>query len=235
MKTIEEVKAALEGVCVSPSLLSCDFSRWAQELAAAEKAGARLIHWDIMDGHFVPNLTFGHPVIAKLRPHSELIFDVHLMIDDPVTYAPLMRKAGADIITMHLECPAFAGRPAAVRQTLSALREQGCAAGLAIKPATPVSEAFPFLDLCDMVTVMTVEPGFGGQAFLPGSMPKVMELRSEIRRRGLGCAIEVDGGVNGDTKFRCFEAGANVFVSGSYLFGHEDMAERIAGFYRMGR
>ena len=232
MKTIKEVKETLRGICVSPSLLSCDFSKWAEEIETAKESGANLIHWDIMDAHFVPNLTFGHPVVKKLRPHSDLIFDVHLMIDDPVTYAPKFREAGADIITMHIESPAF-DSPQKVTDILKGLKASGCAAGLVVKPKTKAEAIFPYLDLCDIVLVMTVEPGFGGQSFMAYMLPKIEQIKSEIIKRGLECAIEVDGGVDGETKDLCFKAGATAFVAGSYLFGKADMAERIKAFYAM--
>jgi len=232
MKTLREIKEVLKGICVSPSLLSCDFSKWAEEIAAAKAAGANLIHWDIMDAHFVPNLTFGHPVLKKLRPHSDLIFDVHLMIDDPVTYAPKFREAGADIITMHIESPAF-DSPQKITDTLKGLKDSGCAVGLVVKPKTPAEAIFPYLDLCDIILVMTVEPGFGGQSFMADMLPKIETLKSEIEKRGLDCALEVDGGVDGETKDLCFKAGATAFVAGSYLFGKPDMAERIKAFYAM--
>jgi ribulose-phosphate 3-epimerase len=232
MKTLREIKEVLKGICVSPSLLSCDFSKWAEEIAAAKAAGANLIHWDIMDAHFVPNLTFGHPVVKKLRPHSDLVFDVHLMIDDPVTYAPKFREAGADIITMHIESPAF-DSPEKITTTLKGLKDSGCAVGLVVKPKTPAEAIFPYLDLCDIILVMTVEPGFGGQSFMADMLPKIETLKSEIEKRALDCAIEVDGGVDGETKDLCFKAGATAFVAGSYLFGKPDMAERIKAFYAM--
>ncbi len=232
MKSLKEIKEVLKGICVSPSLLSCDFSRWAEEIETAKGSGANLIHWDIMDAHFVPNLTFGHPVVKKLRPHSDLIFDVHLMIDDPVTYAPKFREAGADIITMHIESPAF-DSPEKIATTLKGLKDSGCAVGLVVKPKTKAEAIFPYLDLCDIVLVMTVEPGFGGQSFMADMLPKIETLKSEIEKRGLDCAIEVDGGVDGETKDLCFKAGATAFVAGSYLFGKPDMAERIKAFYAM--
>jgi len=232
MKTLKEIKEVLKGICVSPSLLSCDFSKWAEEIESAKSAGANLIHWDIMDAHFVPNLTFGHPVLKKLRPHSDLIFDVHLMIDDPVTYAPKFREAGADIITMHIESPAF-DSPEKITTTLKGLKDSGCAVGLVVKPKTPAEAIFPYLDLCDIVLVMTVEPGFGGQSFMADMLPKIEKIKSEIGKRGLECAIEVDGGVDGETKELCYKAGATAFVAGSYLFGKPDMAERIKAFYAM--
>ena len=232
MKSLKEIKEVLKGICVSPSLLSCDFSKWAEEIASAKAAGANLIHWDIMDAHFVPNLTFGHPVVKKLRPHSDLVFDVHLMIDDPVTYAPKFREAGADIITMHIESPAF-DSPTKITDTLKGLKDSGCAVGLVVKPKTKAEAIFPYLDLCDIVLVMTVEPGFGGQSFMADMLPKIETLKSEVEKRGLDCAIEVDGGVDGETKDLCFKAGATAFVAGSYLFGKPDMSERIKAFYAM--
>ena len=232
MKSIKEIKETLRGICVSPSLLSCDFSKWAEEIETAKAAGANLIHWDIMDAHFVPNLTFGHPVLKKLRPKSDMIFDVHLMIDDPVTYAPKFREAGADIITMHIESPAFKDART-VTDTLTGLKNSGCAVGLVVKPKTKAEAIFPYLELCDIVLVMTVEPGFGGQSFMADMLPKIETLKNEIEKRALDCALEVDGGVDGETKDLCYKAGATAFVAGSYLFGKPDMAERIKAFYAM--
>ena len=232
MKSLKEIKEVLKGICVSPSLFCCDFYKRAEEIASAKAAGANLIHWDIMDAHFVPNLTFGHPVVKKLRPHSDLVFDVHLMIDDPVTYAPKFREAGADIITMHIESPAF-DSPEKITTTLKGLKDSGCAVGLVVKPKTKAEAIFPYLDLCDIVLVMTVEPGFGGQSFMADMLPKIETLKSEVEKRGLDCAIEVDGGVDGETKDLCFKAGATAFVAGSYLFGKPDMSERIKAFYAM--
>ena len=232
MKSLEEIKDELRNPCVSPSLLSCDFAKWAEEVKSAELAGANLIHWDVMDAHFVPNLTFGHPVVKKLRPHSSLIFDVHLMIDDPVTYAPKFREAGADVITMHLESPAFK-EAGSIEKTLKALRASGCAAGLAIKPKTEAAAVFPYLDFCDLILVMTVEPGFGGQSFMYDMLPKIAEVKKAILERKLDCALEVDGGVDGVTAPLCREAGANIYVAGSYLFGKPDMKARIEGLYKL--
>ena len=221
MKTIKEVKETLRGICVSPSLLSCDFSKWAEEIETAKESGANLIHWDIMDAHFVPNLTFGHPVVKKLRPHSDLIFDVHLMIDDPVAYAPKFREAGADIITMHIESPAF-DSPQKVTDTLKGLMASGCAAGLVVKPKTKAEAIFPYLDLCDIVLVMTVEPGFGGQSFMADQMPKVAEIRREILRRGLKIQLQTDGGIDARTSPVAASYGSNLQVAGTAVFRHPE-------------
>ena len=203
-------------IFVSPSLLSSDFSRLGEEAAVCKNAGADMIHIDVMDGHFVPNITLGAPIVKSLRKCSDLCFDVHLMISDPIKYVPDFIKAGADIITVHAESDG------STEEAVDMINAAGIKAGVAIKPKTPASEVFPYLDKLSMVLVMTVEPGFGGQSFMTDMMPKIREIRAEAEKRGRSLDIEVDGGITDKTLPVAYEAGANVFVAGSYFFGASD-------------
>lgn len=208
---------------ISPSILSCDYSRMGEEFENMKKCGADWLHIDVMDGHFVPNITLGAPIVKCMRKCSDLVFDVHLMISDPKKYIPDFVKAGADVITFHIESDS------PVEETIDLIKESGCVPALSVKPGTPVEEVFPYLDKLGMVLVMTVEPGFGGQSFMADMMPKVEKLRAEITRRGLAVDIQVDGGVSLKTVEQCAKAGANVLVAGSAVFGAEDPKEAISG------
>ena len=201
---------------VSPSILTCDFAHGAEELHFVERSGADMVHLDVMDGVFVPNLSFGPPVIAALRPHTDLFFDVHLMMQHPRRLIPAFIKAGSDLINIHLECADD------IAATLQEIRDAGKQAAITLKPVTPAEDAFPYLEMVDMVLVMTVEPGFGGQSFMADMMPKVTALRQEITRRGLNVSIQVDGGINAETAVTAAKAGADIAVIGSALFNAPD-------------
>lgn len=205
-------------VKVSPSILAADFANLERDVDMIRQTGADYVHVDVMDGLFVPNITIGIPVVAALSRVSRLPLDVHLMIDRPVRYVGEFVKAGASIVTAHLE----ADTPENIRRALETIRSLGGRAGLSLKPGTPAQAAFPFLELCDLVLVMTVEPGFGGQKFRGDMMPKLETISREVARRGLSAEVEVDGGVSLDTCETCVAHGADILVAGSAFFKAKD-------------
>ena len=211
---------------IAPSILSADFARLGEEVQAVARGGADYIHVDVMDGHFVPNLTIGPLVVEAVRKVTDLPLDVHLMIENPDRYIADFANAGADIITVHQEAVPH------LHRTVQLIKSLGKKAGVSINPATPASTLDVILDELDLVLVMTVNPGFGGQGFIASGLAKVAALRQEIDRRGLGVELEVDGGVKTDNIGRIAAAGANVFVAGSAVFGAADYAATIGELRR---
>ncbi len=203
---------------LAPSALSADFGKVAEQLSLLEKEGVSYLHLDVMDGMFVPNISFGIPVIKSLRKHSDMVFDVHLMIVEPERYIEAFRKAGADIINFHVEATKD---PAAV---IAQIKATGAKPAITIKPKTPVEDIKPYLQDVDMILVMTVEPGFGGQKFMYDMIPKIQQLAAWRKELGLSYDIQVDGGIARDTVRTALDAGANVIVAGSAVFEKEDIA-----------
>jgi len=208
---------------IAPSILSADFARLGDEVAAVEASGADLLHFDVMDNHYVPNLTIGPMVCASLRPHTKMLIDVHLMVKPVDRIIPDFAKAGADIISFHPEASRHVDR------TIALIKESGCKAGLVLNPATPLSCLDYTLDKLDLVLLMTVNPGFGGQQFIPSVLPKIAEVRKRIKASGRNVWLEVDGGVKIDNIAEIATAGADTFVAGSAIFGSKDYAATIRG------
>jgi ribulose-phosphate 3-epimerase len=201
---------------VAPSILSADFSKLQEEIVAAEKAGADLIHIDVMDGVFVPNITIGQEVVKSIRKTTNLPFDVHLMIDSPERYLEDFSEAGADIITVHYEATLH------LHRTVQSIKELGCKVGVSLNPATPVWLLEDIIEEVDLVLIMSVNPGFGGQSFIPSSLKKIRQLKEMIKDRGSKALIEVDGGIKEDNAKEVVEAGADILVMGSGFFGADD-------------
>jgi len=213
---------------VSASVLSADMLNLKEEIKRMEKSGIEMLHFDVMDGIFVNNITYGLPILEQVRKTTDLILDVHLMIADPLRYVRRFAECGADYISFHIESESDTA------ETLRAIRESGVKTALAIKPATPAEAVFEYLDQLDMVLVMTVEPGFGGQNFIPETVEKVRIIRERISSMGLDIRVEVDGGINDVTSECVINAGADTLVSGSYLFRAENMAEAAGKLRREG-
>lgn len=206
---------------VAPSLLSCDFSKMGEEVIKVDKGGADMVHLDVMDGHFVPNLTIGPAIVKSVRPYTKLPFDVHLMIDYPLDYIDAFADAGADIITFHVESMSD------TEVTIAKITSRNIKPGIVIKPGTPAEAVFPYLEKVYMVLVMTVEPGFGGQMFMEDMLPKVTAIKAEAKKRGLNILVEVDGGISEKTVGAAARAGVDICVSGTGVFKAEDTAAAI--------
>jgi len=214
---------------IAPSILAADFTKLGEEIESIKSAD--YLHFDVMDGMFVPNISFGIPVLEAVRKITNMILDVHLMIDAPIRYIQKFADAGADIITFHVE----AEKAENIHKTIDEIHKHGKKAGLSVKPGTPAHELMPYIDSLDLILVMTVEPGYGGQKFMSDMLPKITELRSVIKNRKLDCDLEVDGGINNETAKLCVAAGANVLVAGVDVFRAPDRALQIASLKQIER
>jgi len=210
---------------IAPSLLAADKTKLQDEIDLVQNLGAEWLHWDVMDGIFVPNKSYTVDDVKKYSKTHKMFNDVHIMVADPKYWAPLFVQAGADSVTFHIEAVEYC--PKCTNKIIDALHAANCKAGISIKPCSSVNDIAPFLSKLDLVLVMSVEPGKGGQKFMPEALEKIAQLRKIIDENNYHCLIEVDGGINGETGALCRQAGADVLVAGSYLFGHDDIVRRI--------
>ena len=213
---------------IAPSILSADFTRLGEEIATVRAGGAKILHVDVMDGHFVPNITIGLPVVKSIRKATDMTIDTHLMIDEPGRYAVEFVNAGANMVSVHVEADAH------LQRTLTAVREAGAKAGIAINPATPIESLTEALPYADYILLMSVNPGFGGQKFIPTMLDKLRRLREMIVTRGFSTNIEIDGGIDGRNIGEIAAAGANIVVAGSAVFATDDPAEAVRELLEMG-
>ena len=214
---------------VAPSILSMDFTQTLKQLQEVESSKAKWLHVDIMDGHFVPNLSFGPDITKQIRRHSKLLMDVHIMVEDAEHYSEVFVEAGANLLTFHLEACKDAE---SVHRIISKIHHQGCKVGLSIRPQTPVEAVFPYLNVIDLVLIMSVNPGYGGQSFMEESVDRIQRLRKEIDTHQHSALIEVDGGINAETGLKVAQAGADVLVAGSYVFKN-DIVRAVESLWKL--
>ncbi len=214
---------------VAPSILSMDFTQTLKQLQEVESSKAKWLHVDIMDGHFVPNLSFGPDITKQIRRHSKLFMDVHIMVEDAEHYSEVFVEAGANLLTFHLEACKDAE---SVHRIISKIHHQGCKVGLSIRPQTPVEAVFPYLNVIDLVLIMSVNPGYGGQSFMEESVDRIQRLRKEIDTHQHSVLIEVDGGINAETGLKVAQAGADVLVAGSYVFKN-DIVRAVESLWKL--
>lgn len=214
---------------VAPSILSMDFTQTLKQLQEVESSKAKWLHVDIMDGHFVPNLSFGPDITKQIRRHSKLFMDVHIMVEDAEHYSDVFVEAGANLLTFHLEACKDAE---SVHRIISKIHHQGCKVGLSIRPQTPVEAVFPYLNVIDLVLIMSVNPGYGGQSFMEESVDRIQRLRKEIDTHQHSVLIEVDGGINAETGLKVAQAGADVLVAGSYVFKN-DIVRAVESLWKL--